>query len=118
MHSAMYSARSKNYPRIPETLTYLGVLLGLPNMRALCKTVDGVDYVFQGVVGCIQKKSIALIFVSGRMLRFLATLENIHADGTFRKRSKKPNMAQIFNIVTNYGGVVSMNVSSWPQRNL
>lgn len=107
MHSALYAARSSNYPRIPKTLIYLGILLGLPNMRPLCKTVDGDDYIFQGVVGCIQNKTVALIFASGRMVRFMATRENIHADGTFKKRSKKPSMSQIFNLVTNYGGVVS-----------
>ncbi|KAK3916556.1 N-methyltransferase gliN, partial [Frankliniella fusca] len=106
MHSALHAARSTNYPRIPNTLTYLGVLLGLPNVRPLCKTADDRDYIFQGVVGCIERKTVALIFVSGRMLRFLATLENIHADGTFKKRPRKSQVSQIFNLVTNYGGVV------------
>lgn len=69
--------------------------------------MDGDDFIFQGVVGCVGRKTVALVFVSGRMLRFMGTLENIHADGTFKKRSRKPQMSQIFNIVTNFGGVVS-----------
>lgn len=107
MHSALYAARSRNFPKIPKTLMHLGILLGMPNMRPVCKTVDGTDYIFQGVVGCLQKRTVSLIFVSGRMLQFMGTLENIHADGTFKKRPRKPRMSQIFNLVTNYGGVVS-----------
>jgi len=72
-------------------------------MRPMCKTVDGTDYIFQGVVGNIMAGSVALIFVSGRMLQFLQSRDNLHSDGTFKKRSKKPKMAQIFNIVTKYG---------------
>ncbi|XP_034231375.1 uncharacterized protein LOC117639631 [Thrips palmi] len=103
MKSQLYRARSSNYPRIPSSLIYLGILLGLPDMRPLCKTVDGADYIFQGVVGSAGDKTIALIFASGRMLQFLQSRDNLHSDGTFRKRSKKPAMAQIFNIVTKYG---------------
>lgn len=107
MHSSLYEARSSNYPRIPETLTYLGVLLGMPDMRAVCRTIDGQDYIFKGVAGTIQNRSISVIFASGRMLRFLETRRNLHMDGTFKKRPKKPRTMQIFNIVTNYGDTVS-----------
>ncbi|XP_034231381.1 uncharacterized protein LOC117639635 [Thrips palmi] len=103
MKSALYRARAENYPRIPPTLLYLGVLLGTPNMRPLCRTVDGTDYIFKGVVGCLASRTVALIFASGRMLQFLQSRRNLHSDGTFKKRSKKPQMAQIFNIVTKYG---------------
>jgi len=107
MKSCLYRARSSNYPKIPETLIYLGVLLGTPNMRPLCKTVDGTDYIFKGVIGCLRSKTIALVFASGRMIQFLQSRKHLHSDGTFRKRSKKPQMAQIFNIVTKYGENVS-----------
>ena len=111
MNSQLRMARSSNYPAIPNSLLHLGVLLGLPNMRQVCRTVDGLDYIYQGVVGCQQNKTVALVFVSGRMLELLSTRESIHADGTFKKRSRKPKMAQIFNIVTKYGNNVrSYNV--------
>ncbi|KAK3931712.1 Pyridoxine/pyridoxamine 5'-phosphate oxidase [Frankliniella fusca] len=106
MQSAMYEARASNYPCIPESLIQLGVLLGMPNTRRLCETVDKQDYIFQGIVGDAQNKTIALVFVSGRMLQFLGTVTNIHGDGTFKKRSRKPKMAQIFNLTTNHGGYV------------
>ncbi len=107
MKSAMYQARSSNYPKIPNTLMNLGILLGAPDMRPLCKTVDGTDYIFQGVVGNLHSKTIALIFVSGRMIQFLQTRTKLHSDGTFKKRAKKPAMSQILNIVTKYGQNVS-----------
>ncbi|KAK3909601.1 Elongation factor 4 [Frankliniella fusca] len=106
MQSAMYTAQSNNYPKIPETISYLGVLLGLPNMRPLCLTVDRQDYIFQGLCGTIQNKSVSLVFASGRMLTFLQSRRNLHLDGTFKKRPKKPKCGQIFNVVTNYDSTV------------
>lgn len=109
MKSSLYLARSSNYPKIPETLIHLGILLGTPEMRPICKTVDGTDYIYQGVIGTIRDKTVALVFVSGRMLQFLQTRGSLHSDGTFRKRSKKPKMAQIFNIVTKFGSNVGLS---------
>ncbi|KAK3924154.1 Phosphate acyltransferase [Frankliniella fusca] len=103
MNSSLYAARSENYPRIPKTLIYLGVLLGLPNMRSVCKTVDGDDYIFQGVVGNQMSGTAAVIFASGRMLQFLPTQESIHVDSTFKKAPRKPKIMQIFNVVVKYG---------------
>lgn len=107
MCSSLYKARSENYPRIPVTLLFLGVLLGSPGLAAVCKTIDGADYIFRGFIGCVQQKTSALVFVSGRMLQFLQTRESIHVDGTFKKRPKKPKINQIFNIVVKYCGHVS-----------
>lgn len=109
MKSALYAARAQQYPRIPKTLLYLGLLLNDPRMRPICKTVDGNDLIFRGVIGSPHDRTLSLVFASGRMLQFLRTRRNLHSDGTFRKRSKKPPMAQIFNIVTKYG----KNVSSY-----
>lgn len=106
MQSAMYTAQGANYPPIPATLSYLGVLLGLPNMRPVCFTVDRQDYMFQGITGSIQNKSVSLVFASGRMLTFLQSRPNLHLDGTFKKRPKKPKCGQIYNIVTNYDSTV------------
>lgn len=108
MNSALWNARAENYPPVPKTLLYLGVLLGSPDLTAICRTADDQDYIFQGVVGCEQQKTTALVFVSGRMLQFLQDRESIHMDGTFKKRPRKPKMIQIFNIVVNYGGHVSI----------
>lgn len=108
MCSALYSARSEIYPTIPKSLVYLGVLLGSPQLRSICKTADGEDYIFQGVVGCEQLKTAAVVFVSGRMLQFLQTRESIHVDGTFKKRPKKPRVMQIFNISAKHGDNVSV----------
>lgn len=95
------------YPPIPPTLLSLGVLLGAPNMRQVCKTVDGCDYLFQGVAGNALGKTVALIFASGRMIHFLQGRNSAHCDGTFKKRPRKPKSRQIFNIVVNLNGVVS-----------
>ncbi|KAK3932363.1 Threonine synthase-like 2 [Frankliniella fusca] len=106
MHSALHNARSSNYPKLPKTLIYLGVLLGLPNMRPICTSLDGTDYVFQGVVGLQGAKTVSVVFASGRMLQLLQSQPNLHMDGTFKKRPRKPKCRQIFNIVTNHGGTV------------
>lgn len=103
MDSSLYAARSENYPRIPETLIYLGVLLGSPDLRAVCKTIDGLDYIFQGVVGNERSGTAAVIFASGRMLQFLQMQEGVHVDSTFKKASRKPKIMQILNIVVRYG---------------
>ncbi|KAK3920094.1 Tripeptidyl-peptidase sed3 [Frankliniella fusca] len=68
MHSALCTARSLNYPKFPQTLIYLGVLLGLPNMRAVCKTTDGTDYIFQGVVGTQQDAGIATVTAKSTLI--------------------------------------------------
>lgn len=107
MHSKVYEARSANYPKIPRTLLYLGILLGLPNMTAVCSTVDGGDLVFRAVIGVQRDRTVSVVFISGRMLQFLQGLRSLHGDGTFKKRPRKPRSAQIFNIVTKYGDTVS-----------
>lgn len=109
MHSALLAARSSNYPKLPRTLINLGILLGLPNMRAICKTTDGTDYIFQGVVGSQVDKTVSVVFASGRMLELLQSQPNLHMDGTFKKRPRKPRCRQIYNIVTNHRGTVSNN---------
>lgn len=108
MHSALYEARAANYPRLPISLSHLGVLLGMPQMRAICRTVDETDFIFAGTAGDIQSKTVAVIFASGRMLQFLQERNNLHFDGTFKKRPKKPKCIQIFNIVTNFSDTVSI----------
>ncbi|KAJ1519180.1 hypothetical protein ONE63_011214 [Megalurothrips usitatus] len=106
MASSMYKKKYESYPPIPKTLLYLGVLLGSPNMRPVCKTVDGSDYIFQGVVGNSLNKTESIVFVSGRMIQFLQTREGVHVDGTFKKRPRKPKCRQIFNIVVKYGDII------------
>ncbi|KAK3909846.1 Endonuclease MutS2 [Frankliniella fusca] len=106
MHSPLYRARCANYPRIPKTLMNLGLLLGMPNLRPICKTVQGEDYIFQGVVGTIMSKTVSVVFASGRMLHFLSSCTNLHLDGTFKKRPRKPKCRQIFNLVTRFGRTV------------
>ncbi|KAK3924637.1 (2R)-sulfolactate sulfo-lyase subunit beta [Frankliniella fusca] len=109
MHSKLYEARSSKYPKIPSTLVYLGVLLGLPGMRSVCLTQDKMDFMFQGVVGNQASKTVSVIFASGRMLMFLQTLKNLHVDGTFKKRPRKPHCCQLYNVVTKFGdGVVAV----------
>lgn len=117
MHSALYVARSSNFPKIPKTLMYLGVLLGLPNMRPICKTTDGTDYMFQGVIGLLSDKTVSTVFASGRMLLVLKSRPNLHMDGTFKKRPRKPICRQIYNIVTNHGGSVSIVLFNHPAMN-
>lgn len=111
MKSALKEARSDQYPKIPSTLLSLGLLLHRPNMRPICRTVDGTDTIYQGVIGSTLDRTVALVFVSGRMLQFLEVAKELHCDGTFRKRSRKPSMAQIWNIVTKYLNNVSLFVS-------
>ncbi|KAK3922760.1 Tyrosine recombinase, partial [Frankliniella fusca] len=103
MKSSMYFARSSNYPNIPKTLLHLGLLLLDANFRQLCETVDRNDFIFQGIVGYHHDNTLSLVFASRRMLDFLGTRVTLHCDGTFKKRSRKPEMAQIWNIVTKYG---------------
>ncbi|KAE8738442.1 hypothetical protein FOCC_FOCC016078 [Frankliniella occidentalis] len=103
MHSALYNARCANYPKIPTSLQHLGILLGLPNLRPICKTAHCDDFIFRGVIGTVVSKTVCVVFISGRMLQFLQTCTNLHMDGTFKKRPRKPKCRQIFNIVTNYG---------------
>lgn len=110
MHSALYEARSSNFPRIPKSLSHLGVLLGMPEMEAVCRTIDGQDFMFRGVCGALQNKSVSVIFASGRMLHFLQSRRNLHVDGTFKKRPNKPKSIQILNIVTNFNDTVSIFV--------
>lgn len=107
MRSSLYSARSKQYPKIPNTLLHLGLRLRDPTLMQLCRTIDGNDFIFQGIAGNPHDGTLSLIFTSGRMLEFLQSRRHLHSDGTFKKRSKKPSMAQIFNIVTKYGDNVS-----------
>lgn len=107
MKSSLYFARSSNYPKIPNTLVHLGLLLHDRNHRQLCETVDGNDYIFQGMVGSPHDRTLSLVFASRRMIEFLESRTTLHCDGTFKKRSKKPQMAQIWNIVTKHGNNVS-----------
>lgn len=107
MRSPIFRARCNNFPKIPKTLFYLGILLGLPNMSALCRTRDGTDTIFRGTCGIQADKTVSVVFISMRMLQFLSTRQNLHMDGTFKKRSRKPASLQLFNIVTNYDGNVS-----------
>lgn len=86
----------------------LGLLLGVPNMRAICQTVEGTDIILRGVAGYIGNKTVSVVFMSWRMMQFLQTRRSLHLDGTFKKRPKLPKCRQIYNIVTRYGGVVSM----------
>ncbi|KAK3921811.1 Non-structural protein 1, partial [Frankliniella fusca] len=106
MHAALYNARSEAYPRIPNTLLHLGILLGVPNLQAVCMTMDNRDRIFRGVIGDPDRGTVSVVFVSGRMLRFLQTRTNLHVDATFKKCSRKPKMRQMLNIVTNFGGTV------------
>ncbi|KAE8741560.1 hypothetical protein FOCC_FOCC012897 [Frankliniella occidentalis] len=102
MHSSLYRAKCANYPTIPKTLVYLGVLLGLPNLRPICKTLDGEDYIFQGVIGVVMNKTVSVVFASGRQIQFLQSRKNLHMDGTFKKRPRKPKCRQMYNIVTRF----------------
>ncbi len=106
MHAPLYRARSEMFPQIPNTLLHLGILVGLPNLRGICTTIDNTDIIFRGYVGNPANKTVSVVFVSGRMLRFLQSRKNIHVDGTFKKCSRKPKMRQMLNVVTNYGGMV------------
>lgn len=114
MHSSIYTARSHHYPRIPMTLLHLGVLLASPNLVPLCETVDGADMVFRAVLGNERQRTVCIVFLSGRMRQFLETCTNLHADGTFKKRSRKPKMSQIFNIVTNFDSTVRITLDGTP----
>jgi len=112
MQSAMSTAQSENYPPIPNTITYLGVFLGQPNMRPLCRTVDGEDYIFQGVTGTIQDNSVCLVFVSGRMLAFLQSCHHLHFHATVVEKPRRPRYSQIFHIMTKYDSVVCVSDSA------
>lgn len=90
----------------------LGLLLGLPDMKAICTTMDGNDLIMRGVAGLMGNKTVSVVFVSWRFLEFLQTRQSLHLDGTFKKRPRKPKCIQIYNIVTRYGGVVSMMLLS------
>lgn len=103
MRSSLYTAQASRYPKIPGSLLYLGILLGLPNMRGLCRTADGADTIFQGIAGCEAEKTTSVVFISGRMLQFLQTISSLHMDGTFKKRPRKPKCRQIYNFTTKYG---------------
>lgn len=105
MKSSLNKARSERYPNIPRTLPLPGFLL--QDLRFMCRTVDGQDNIYRGVVGSPHDGTVSIIFVSGRMLHFMSTRPSLHCDGTFKKRSKEPRMAQIWNIVTKYGENVS-----------
>ncbi|XP_052130715.1 uncharacterized protein LOC127751337 isoform X2 [Frankliniella occidentalis] len=106
MHAPLYRARSEAFPCIPNTLLHLGILVGLPNLRGICRTVDNQDIIFRGVVGNPRLGTVSVVFVSLRMLRFLQSRKNLHVDGTFKKCSRKPKMRQMLNVVTNFGGTV------------
>ncbi|KAE8740311.1 hypothetical protein FOCC_FOCC014185 [Frankliniella occidentalis] len=106
MHAPLYRARSEAFPRIPNTLLHLGILLGLPNLRGVSRTMDNRDIIFRAVIGDPEHGTVCVIFVSARMLRFLQTRKNLHVNATFKKCSRKPRMRQMLNIVTNFGGTI------------
>ncbi|KAK3909600.1 Methionine aminopeptidase 2 [Frankliniella fusca] len=106
MDTAMCNARRNNTTQVPNTLIQLGILLDQPDMRTVCRTVDGQDYIFQGISGRIQDNSVSLVFASERMITFLQSCDYLHINVSVVGKLRKPYCCQIFNVLTKYGSAV------------
>lgn len=95
--------------QVPNTLIHLGVLLGQPNMHPVCRTIDGQDYIFQGITGGIQDNSVSLVFASERMITFLQSCHYLHLNFTVVGKPHKPKCRQILHVLTKYGSAVCMS---------
>jgi len=80
----MRRARLENRPRIPHCLKDLDKILRQRQYRALSK-VGHKDSIYAGRAGSSRRKTISLIFVSKRMLKYMnkQKISTIFCDATF-----------------------------------
>lgn len=103
LRTSMFKARSKSYPRIPESLTDLTrTLLQNPRVSVTC---DGSENLYAGSVTATDG-SHHVAFFSPRMLEFMGNLRVIQGDGTFRARPAVPRSSQCFVLVTTWNNCV------------
>ncbi|KAK3933228.1 PKS-NRPS hybrid synthetase [Frankliniella fusca] len=100
LRPAMQRARQSTLPRIPKTLTDLDVILRDDKYCFLTKTLDGQDCIYAGATGNEAEKTRCLIFMSERMLKYLARVKTIFSDATFCVVPTDLNGAQVWNLVT------------------
>lgn len=96
IRTAMYNVRAQHLPRIPFSLPLLGHYLSLPQFAGVCETLDRRDNIFAGWCGTWSEGTVSVVFASKRLMQLLQQHKNVYADGTFRKRPKKPKCSQLF----------------------
>ncbi|KAK3911340.1 Nonribosomal peptide synthetase imqB [Frankliniella fusca] len=105
LRTAMSNVRKHHLPGIPRNLPVLGAYLAMPQYRRITDTFDHQSNLFAGVCGVYAAGTVSVVFASERQLNLLRTMVKIFADGTFRKRPRKPVASQLFTISC-----------TWPQQ--
>ncbi|XP_052129972.1 uncharacterized protein LOC127751057 [Frankliniella occidentalis] len=97
----MRRARLENRPRIPHTLKQLNKVLTMRRFRLLSKTMDGEDQLFAGRAGSASRKTLSLLFVTKRMLRYMGKrVRRIFCDATFSPVPRGMKASQVWTIST------------------
>jgi len=97
LRSAMQRARAGVFPRIPDTLLSLSLILEDPMWESLTRTIDSLDSIYLGTaIG--NDVSINLVFMSSRGLQVLREADRIFADGTF---SITPSVEACYQVIIN-----------------
>ncbi|KAK3923961.1 Aspartate carbamoyltransferase [Frankliniella fusca] len=98
LRPAMQRARGNVFPRIPQSLHHLGLILEDPSWFSLSETLDGEDNIWLGSAWG-SDGSCSNVFVSSRCLQILRLADILFADGTFYITPSINGCYQVFTIV-------------------
>ncbi|KAK3918299.1 50S ribosomal subunit assembly factor [Frankliniella fusca] len=96
MRTALTDERMRLLPPIPNTLFELATYLNDPLFANVTPTIDNTDNIFAGACGDFGAGTFSVVFMSRRQATHLANAIVIFADGTFKKKPKKPRCGQMF----------------------
>ncbi|KAK3929153.1 Aspartate carbamoyltransferase [Frankliniella fusca] len=91
-------AMQRVFPRIPQSLHHLGLILEDPSWFSLSETLDGEDNIWLGSAWG-SDGSCSNVFVSSRCLQILRLADILFADGTFYITPSINGCYQVFTIV-------------------
>lgn len=102
LRSAMRRARLQYLPRVPVDLLELHEVLTHPKYRYLTRTLSGKSYMYRGMCGSAEDKSLSLIFMSKKMESALRTAKKIFCDSSWDGRPAQPKSSQVFSMTTTW----------------
>lgn len=100
LRSSMRRARLENRPLIPRSLKALHKVLRQRQYRALSTTIDGKDNIYAGRSGSASRKTLALIFVTKRMRKYLKKVKKLFCDATFCPVPRRMKAYQVWTLST------------------
>ncbi|KAK3916209.1 4-hydroxy-3-methylbut-2-en-1-yl diphosphate synthase (flavodoxin) [Frankliniella fusca] len=100
LRSSMRRARLENRPQIPRSLKAFDKILRLRRYRALSRTLDGRDIIYAGRAGKASERTISLVFVTRRMVKYMKRVQKIFCDGTFSPVPRGIKASQVWTVST------------------